>query len=78
MRSSIFDFLKQIFDLIPDDPAMNLKTMLLEQVMHVSRDQTRRGIRVSTVYAEKTTSEAFSYLRFIHTTDREIMPYFPR
>jgi histone-lysine N-methyltransferase SETD3 len=66
------------FDLLPDDEALNLKYMLLEQCYNNSRDQTRRGIRVSTVYTEKTTTEAFSYLRFIHMTDRELMPLFPR
>jgi protein-histidine N-methyltransferase len=70
--------LHMIFDLLPDDPAMNLKVALLEKNLHISREQTRRGIRVSTVYAEKSTSEAFSYLRFIHMTERELMPYFPR
>jgi histone-lysine N-methyltransferase SETD3 len=70
--------LHMIFDLLPDDDALNIKHMLLEQCLNVSRDQTRRGIRVSTVYTEKTTTEAFSYLRFIHMTDHELMPLFPR
>ena len=70
--------LHMIFDLEVEDPALNLKHMLLEQAMRISKDQTRRGIRVSTVYVEKTTMEAFSYLRFIHMTKSELMPYFPR
>ena len=70
--------LHMIFDLELEDPALKLKHMLLEQAMRISKDQTRRGIRVSTVYVEKTTMEAFSYLRFIHMTESELMPYFPR
>ncbi len=66
------------FDLLPEseDPAYAIKQMLLNQVLHIG--DTLRGIRVSTVYTDKTTKEAFSYLRFIHMTDREIMPFFIR
>merc|ERR1711871_89165 len=66
------------FDLLPEaeDTARNIKQIILEKVLHIF--DTQRGIRVSTVYTDKTTKEAFSYLRFIHMTEREIAPFFAR
>ena len=66
------------FDLLPEseDTARQVKQIILEKVLHVH--DTQRGIRVSTIYTDKTTKEAFSYLRFIHMTEREIAPFYAR
>lgn len=61
------------FDLLPEskDQARSMKVMIMEKTMQYP-DQ-RRGIRISTVYTDETTQEAFSYARFIQASSEELM-----